>query len=133
MTATIAVDIISDLNYLDKGIQDLEEYLLSTELYWNLPGLSSLTVGGLLLTKARLQGIGLQDENLAQFKELEGNLAALAWKWRVAWENKISPRDWLQIYIMEELSDRLLERTRRTQRSICPGRTLARNFAIIDR
>ena len=48
-----------DLQYLEAGIRELQDYLLSNELYWTLAGASSLprlTVGGLLLARTRLGG-----------------------------------------------------------------------------
>jgi hypothetical protein len=82
-------DINKDLDYFQKGIEDLEEYLLSTELYWNIPGLSRLTVGGLLLAKIRLQESLLSSDDLHLFQRLVRKLEVATTKWRVAWENKI--------------------------------------------
>ncbi|HBG74385.1 MAG: hypothetical protein A2X25_13780 [Chloroflexi bacterium GWB2_49_20] len=82
-------EINKDLDYFQKGIYDLEEYLLSTELYWNLPGLSRLTMGGLLLAKVRLQESKLLPDQQLLFQELIRELETATIKWRVAWENKI--------------------------------------------
>lgn len=75
-----------DRAYLEAGIPELENYLLSDELYWpvtargyNLP---RLTLGGLLLTKTRLQAQGEQIESLL------AQLEAVRAKWQVAWEKK---------------------------------------------
>ncbi|MGD8405330.1 MAG: hypothetical protein PVJ21_16850 [Anaerolineales bacterium] len=77
-----------DKAYLEAGIPELEDYLLSDELYWPITArcydLPRLTVGGLLLAKARLEARGERIESLmAQLDEIRSN-------WRVAWETKAS-------------------------------------------
>ena len=78
-----------DLNYFVKGVADLEDYLLSSELYWNLPGLSRLTLGGLYLTKIRLEIASLQSGDKVLFDEAVRQLEYLSLRWRVAYEKKI--------------------------------------------
>jgi hypothetical protein len=75
-----------DRAYLETGIPELNDYLLSDELYWpvsargfNLP---RLTIGGLLLAKTRLEAQGERIELLAS------QLDAVRSKWQVAWETK---------------------------------------------
>lgn len=89
MTGIIKVDLDKDLEYFEIGIRKLEEYLLSQELFWNMPGSSSLTVGGLLLTKVRLLGFIHLNEKSDLFHQLDGDLDTITRKWRVAWQNKI--------------------------------------------
>lgn len=73
----------NDKRYLEAGIPELENYLLSKELYYpigrNLP---QLTLGGVLLSLARL---GKGDAVI--FNEQVGRVRA---KWRSAWEAKTS-------------------------------------------
>lgn len=75
-----------DLAYLEAGIPELETYLLSDELYWPISArgynLPRLTLGGLLLAKARLQAQG------EPVQALVNQLEAVRAKWRVAWETK---------------------------------------------
>lgn len=71
-----------DLRYVETGIQELKDYLLSDVLFWPLTApLPRLTIGGLLLAQKRLQaqGAGLH---------LNTQLDAVRNKWRVAWEEK---------------------------------------------
>jgi len=75
-----------DRAYLEAGIPQLEDYLLSDELYWPITArgydLPRLTVGGTLLAKARLVARGERIEALV------AQLNAVRSKWRVAWEKK---------------------------------------------
>jgi hypothetical protein len=75
-----------DRVYLETGIPELREYLLSNELYWPITArdydLPRLTVGGILLAKTCLEARGEQHEALL------AQLEALRSQWRVAWETK---------------------------------------------
>lgn len=75
-----------DRAYLEAGIPQLEDYLLSDELFWPITArgydLPRLTIGGLLLAKARLEARG------EQIEALFARLDAVRLKWRVAWETK---------------------------------------------
>jgi hypothetical protein len=75
-----------DLAYLQAGIPEIKEYLLSKEIYWPLTArgfqLPRLTIGGLLLAQTRLMGI---NRHLEQFNlQLESVRTA----WQVAWGKK---------------------------------------------
>ena len=75
-----------DKSYLEASISELETYLLSQELYWPISArgfdLPRLTIGGILLTQARLEACGERIEALvARFDGIRS-------KWRVAWETK---------------------------------------------
>lgn len=75
-----------DKAYLEAGIPELGDYLLSKELYWPIRArgysLPRLTIGGLLLAQARLEARGERIvSHLAQFEGIRS-------KWRVAWETK---------------------------------------------
>jgi hypothetical protein len=69
------------------GLQELEPYLLSKELYWHVSAqttdFTQLTLGALLLVRERLKGWGASDA-----KELAMQLDAVRSKWRSAWEEK---------------------------------------------
>ena len=73
-----------DLQYLDAGLRELQDYLLSKELYWILSDSSSLprlTLGGLLLARQRL---GSRANSQA------AQIEAIRSKWRTAWDAKAS-------------------------------------------
>jgi len=75
-----------DKAYLEAGIPELDDYLLSDELYWPITArgfdLPRLTIGGILLAKARLEARGERIESLVT------QLKAVRSKWKVAWETK---------------------------------------------
>jgi hypothetical protein len=80
-----------DLAFLMSGVDQLEEYLLSDELYWPLSGpgrLPLLTIGGLLLAARRLRARELSGADAAQLTGLENRLDVVRAKWRSAWERK---------------------------------------------
>lgn len=75
-----------DRTYFQAALDELETYLLSNELYWQLsvPGvsLSRLTLGNLLLTRLRIQARGFL------LPEQESRLEQIRWRWQTAWEKK---------------------------------------------
>ena len=73
-----------DLRYLDAGLRELQDYLLSKVLYWTLSASSSLpplTLGGLLLARQRLSPRA--DSQAAQIETIRS-------KWQTAWDAKAS-------------------------------------------
>jgi hypothetical protein len=85
-----------DLGYLRAGLDSLESYLLADDIYWNLhapsplgePAYPQLTLGGLLLARARLAARRLSIERAGHFSQLDSRLEATRTRWRVAWTNK---------------------------------------------
>lgn len=84
-----------DVGYLKAGLIELEDYLLSNQLYWNLgaappPGESiypQLTIGTLLLVFKRLQaraGEGYENEYFDELNELK----IITHQWKSAWIQK---------------------------------------------
>jgi uncharacterized protein YukE len=75
-----------DRAYLEAGIPELGDYLLSNELYWPIAArgydLPRLTIGGMLLVKTRLEARGERIEALV------AQLDTVRSKWRAAWETK---------------------------------------------
>jgi len=72
--------LAQDRQFLEAGIPELQDYLLSKELYGSLPGsftLPRLTLGGLLLARQRL---GPQAEPFA------ARMDAIRSQWRSAWD-----------------------------------------------
>ena len=75
-----------DLRFLKEAVPQLQEYLLSNELYWPLSGsLPRLTPGSLLLTLARL---AIQAPFEAS--KVESQVQNICAKWRSAWEKKVA-------------------------------------------
>ncbi len=73
-----------DLQFLTESLPQLQDYLLSTELYWPLTGsLPRLTPGSLLLALARMSAI--QPRAAEKARE---QLDVVCAQWRVAWEKK---------------------------------------------
>lgn len=73
-----------DLRFLKQAAPQLQEYLLSNELYWPLSGsLPRLTPGSLLLALARLR---VNAPGKAQ--RLEAQVETTRAKWRTTWEKK---------------------------------------------
>jgi hypothetical protein len=77
----------ADRAYYENGIEEIERYLLSNELYWpchsRTPDLTQLTPGGLLLVRARLRGWGASDLDV-----LDARLDEVRSKWHSAWDGK---------------------------------------------
>ncbi len=77
---------LKDKTFLEASLPDLKDYLLSDELLWPITARSQelprLTIGGVLLARARLTASGEQIESLVQ------ELDVIRSKWRVAWETK---------------------------------------------
>ena len=75
-----------DLRFLRESVSQLQDYLLSNELYWPLSGsLPRLTPGSLLLELKRVQTAGLAP---AELPGLQRQVEAIRAKWRTAWEKK---------------------------------------------
>lgn len=85
-----------DLGYLRAGVDQLEQYLLSTEVYWptgvkspaGQPPYPQITLGGLLLARRRLRTLLSTPEPQTSLQKLESELDAQKTRWRVAWEKK---------------------------------------------
>jgi hypothetical protein len=75
-----------DKAYLEASIPEVGDYLLSKELYWPISArgysLPRLTIGGILLTQARLEA------RRERIESLVAQLDGVRSKWRVAWETK---------------------------------------------
>jgi hypothetical protein len=81
-----------DYAFFQAGVGELVDYLLSGELFWQLSvheaDLPRLTIGGLLLARARLQARFASPVTRADLTALEGQLDTIRSKWRSAWERK---------------------------------------------
>jgi hypothetical protein len=87
-----------DLVYLRAGIQVLQEYLLSQEIYWAIgvsqpkgePPYPQLTLGGIMLARARLKAHPNPPGIQSEVDHLESILDIIQNQWRVAFEKKAS-------------------------------------------
>lgn len=85
-----------DLWYLRAGIDQLERYLLSKEIYWPVgvtapagePPYPKLTLGNLLLARQRAQESAKTPVQRAELNRLIKELGATRARWRVAWGQK---------------------------------------------
>ena len=88
--------ILSDLKYLEAGLEVLEAYLLADGLYWPVgasapagePDFPSLTLGGLLLARQRLSASALSGDQQTLYQSLSAQLDDVHQRWQVAWERK---------------------------------------------
>jgi len=85
-----------DLWYLRDGIAQLEDYLLSDEIYWpvgivapaNEPPYPQLTLGNLLLAYQRASALAQTPDQRAEWERLSSELQAMRSRWRSAWGKK---------------------------------------------
>ena len=85
-----------ELSYLQAGVELLEPYLMSQDIYWPIqatpnagdPPYPSLTLGGLLLAQARLSSTTLPIDLQPIQDRVQHEFDALQTHWRVAWERK---------------------------------------------
>lgn len=92
-----------DLGFIQGGLSQLEDYLLSKELYWP-PGANppagerpypQLTIGNILLARSRLKGRTLSDGHSTELVKLDEQIDAVREKWQSAWRKK-SEREFRQ-------------------------------------
>ncbi|MGD9093343.1 MAG: hypothetical protein PVF74_10880 [Anaerolineales bacterium] len=85
-----------DLGYFQAGVRVLKEYILSSEIYWPAgakppagePSYPQLTLGGLLLARARLRARRLPTDRDVELTRLEREFDRLCSRWRVSWQAK---------------------------------------------
>jgi hypothetical protein len=85
-----------DLRYIAAGVDVLQDYLLSDDVFWPLGGIPpegepdypQLSLGGLLLAKQRLTAYLLAQLQELQVQQVISLLEQFRSKWRVAWERK---------------------------------------------
>jgi hypothetical protein len=85
-----------DLQYLQAGLDQLESYLLSKDLYRPIgiraahgqPPYPQLTLGWLLLARLRGQATAQTPAQLAELQRLSQQVDALRSRWRTAWGDK---------------------------------------------
>jgi hypothetical protein len=80
------------VGFLQTGIADLEQYLLSDSLYWQLPEPASgqrLTPGGLLMGLIQLEAMGEPVWQVGEITSVRSSLERIKLEHRSAWERKI--------------------------------------------
>lgn len=89
-----------EVDFLRAGLKQLKPYLLSDEVFWSLglrllrstPPYPQLTLGNLLLSKARLSGLqsgqALSAEQQDEMESLNAELEKTHEDWQVAWMGK---------------------------------------------
>ncbi len=90
----MAKDFEGDRAYLKAAVADLEEYLLSPQLYWPLSlrgrgadgGIDQLTIGNLLLIQKRLQA--LPPDQQGDLETLSERVQATHEHWPANWSRK---------------------------------------------
>lgn len=86
-----------DLGYLKAGMGEIEDYLLSNQLYWTLgsssppgePIFPQLTLGTLLLVSKRLKP-QLDEREKNEFADELSKLKKIEHQWKSAWSQKAS-------------------------------------------
>jgi hypothetical protein len=83
------------LRFVKEAVPQLQDYLLSNELYWPLSGsLPRLTPGSLLLELAKLR-VAVKDRGAGtissvEVQRLDTQVETIRSKWRIAWEKKVA-------------------------------------------
>jgi hypothetical protein len=85
-----------DLGYVRAGLEVLEKYLLSDDVFWPMnatppqgePDYPKLTLDGVLLACTRLKAYQLPFEQEGDVEMLLADLELNRTRWRVAWEKK---------------------------------------------
>jgi hypothetical protein len=85
-----------DLHYLQAANEILQDYLLSSDVYWPVgigaprgaPPYPQLTLGNLLLAHKRAQARAITPAQRVELQQIEAQIDEVRGNWRVAWENK---------------------------------------------
>ena len=80
-------DAEASLNFLDEAVEEIEGYLLSSDIIWARSGRPSLSIG-LITFDIRWLKPSLESDDQARLQSVESRLSAVRDRWRVAWERK---------------------------------------------
>lgn len=87
----------NDWVFLQTALPDLQDYILSNEIYWTLrpaarfPGgkqVPQLTIGNLLLAQRSLSALSLTGDRKTELSEIDQKIDALRDEWRSNWSMK---------------------------------------------
>lgn len=78
----------NDFSFLEGAIPELEDYLLSDQLFWPLGSGERLSMGALLLAVKRIGAVAETHEEREKFKEAHEKIEAIRSRWRTNWSNK---------------------------------------------
>jgi hypothetical protein len=90
-------ELHSDWAFLQAALPDLQQYLLSNDLYWPLrltaatPGgrqTPQLTIGSLALSRARLAALDLSTQEKSELAEIVAGIERVRDEWRANWARK---------------------------------------------
>jgi hypothetical protein len=87
-----------DLGYLSAGVDNLERYLLSDDVFWAMgakppegePDFPQLTLDNMLLMRTRVSGRQLSPDQANRVEDIISRIDFYRSKWTVAWEGKAS-------------------------------------------
>ncbi len=114
-----------DLGYIQAGLEVLEKYLLSDEVFWPLAAnppegkaeYPRLTLDGLLLARARLFAYQVTSQQQERVERINQELELVRSKWRSAWQKKAAEcyRVRLRLWqdFLEEYQDNPVDNTNR--------------------
>ncbi len=110
-----------DWAFIRAAVESLQDYLLSSELYWPLfvhprekvtGNLLQLTLGNLILTQARLKGYPWTDGQMSELAEANAKIAQVKEKWKTAWTNKAVREIPARLKLWQDYVDDLCEQPR---------------------
>jgi hypothetical protein len=107
-----------EIGYLQAGVSALENYLLSHELYRPLdanalPGerpYPQLTLGGILLSRARAWAYPKSFSQQAELQNLDEQIEAVKVHWRVAWGKKASQSFQARLKLWRDYLDETIDK-----------------------
>jgi hypothetical protein len=84
--------------YLQAGLQEVESYLLSNQLFWTVnasallgePGYPKFTLGGFLFFGLCARTLAKTASQVAAVRSIEADINSFRTRWQVAWERKAS-------------------------------------------
>ncbi len=110
-----------DWAFIRSAVESLQDYLLSSELYWPLfihpkekvtGNLLQLTLGNLLLTQARLQGYPWPPNQLTELNAAATSIGQTREKWKSAWLKKAAREIPARISLWQSYVDELCDQPR---------------------
>jgi len=113
-----------DLAFFRSALGELEEYLLSSVIYWPLSsangeslrgGSIQLTPGNLLLIQKKVNAASWSEESGQIIQPLNANFAKICEKWRANWEKKVAQDFQQRLRLWSEYLDSLAKTPKPTR------------------